>query len=668
MPRQTDKNTQRFNLPGGGYIVTPKSPRQQQMERRGRLASDAGVVSRYQTPDYQKSGKEGFIRRILGIFSKSNKSVKPEQTTERGSAGAASPSTYSFSLLSQRFERRQIIEDCNLMYRDDPRARRAVQMFAREAVNGFQISVIMPEDKSKEEDEEEDEPTQPAPQGGPQGQPMAPEMQAGMSGQDAVATGVAATAQNPGAGTTTPGANPAYTRAAKDKTGNGPKKVADLKDKIAEPSPEQAHAIRAQEVCDEVVDLIKGKIKSWGVMTIVEGDLFTQGVVSGKKLVKVIRMPAGSMERVTDDTDEFIDPMKAYAQVDTSTNEEVATFAEWQINHLRWNHIDGERYGESELIAVRRMRRLLEILEESQGIRRATRAAQKVLWNIGGEDNPGTQTEIENWKEENGFVEGVQDLFDPTNVARDYFGNGLVSASPIDSDSNLHEIDDLKYFQNVMCSTGLPTPMGLMNLDASAINRDVLRDQTEQWLKQTKSLSDMLQEVVRYWVDLALLLAGILPERVNYEVSFALSTTETPGEFVDTVQKLLNNADAAGNPKPMISYKRAIMLTAPISEIDDVEAEMQAIEDETDEMMQKQQQQQQAGAAGEAFGAQMGQAGFDPSTGAYGQQDPSMKAGGSPMGDSRKVETATMGLLRKRYNLWYNRTNGHSGNNGQKRN
>lgn len=342
------------------------------------------------------------------------------------------------------------------------------------------------------------------------------------------------------------------------------------------PELEQAQADLAR-----IQAIVNKKAFSWAWMLLVEGDLFIQAIIDEKtkQIVDLKRMPAASMERNTDDADEFVDPMEAYSQVDVLTNEEVANFPEGVIYHARWNHIDGERYGEPEVVAGRRLRRLLEVMEEAQAVRRMTRAAQKRLWNIGSMEFPGTEQEVQEFKEANGFIEGTQEIFDPSNVAVDYFSNGLVSVNVVPDDPGMAQIGDLNYFQNLYTSAVLPTPAPLYNLASDFVNRDVLEDLRAEWLRETQVLTDMMEEVVRWACDLQLLLRGLLPEEVPYTCRFSESVTQSPAEVMDMIRAARSGL-MGQFPDPLLSRTRAVQMLAEHFDVQDVAAEVEAIDND----------------------------------------------------------------------------------------
>jgi hypothetical protein len=392
--------------------------------------------------------------------------------------------------------------------------------------------------------------------------------------------------------------------------------------------PEDASTERfrkiATDCAENVKKMVDGEDFSWAWMLPVEGDLFVQAVVAGSDLMDAKRMPAAAMERNTDDTDEFVTPEEAFSQVDVLSNSEVASWPLALMHHERWCHVDGERYGTSELMAGRRLRRLLELQEDAQAVRRMSRAAMKLLWNVGTAEKPAPNRQvIEEFKEDNGFVEGRQELFDPMNVATNVYGNGLISVTPISGDSGISSIEDITYAQNVY-TVCLPTPAPLYNLGSAGVNRDTLTEIYAQFLKDTSTLSESIARVVRFLMDLSLLLKGVLPELIPYAVHYSESSIETNSEIVTRILTLRANILGAGTPNaiadPLISRLKAMQLLADIIGVEEAQKELEQIEKEWEEIQAEQQKLQQEQAAQQAK-IQQEQAEHQQSLQLQGQQE-----------------------------------------------
>lgn len=456
---------------------------------------DSGMVSNFQPSRKQKPEYDGFFGRIQrvydGIFRKHS-----ANTSEQGSSSFSAPSVASLTLSNLRYERRAILTDTNIMYRDDPRVRKSINKYVREAVRDGCVIVVA----------------------------------------------------NRGRGIT------------------------------------GSRYIKAQQLALHTQKIVNPLVESWGCMTLVEGELFVQACISDdqKDIIAAKRMPCASMERNSDDTDSFPDPAHAFSQVDTLTNGEVATFPLALMNHMRWDHVDGERYGTSDLIAVRRYYRLIEMMSEAQMRRRMARASQMKVWGIGTPENPGQQSDVDKFKETNGFNEGRREALNPMEVSRDVFHNGPVIAQVLEGDQTVHEVGDLEFFQNVFICA-LPTPGPLFNMASTGINRDILSDMRAEWLKDTKALTKKLTETVAWLFELALMLQGIDPRFIEYSVQFSESSIETPTEILNRSLQAYNNGYGLGPSfvwNPIITKEQVLQNCADILGVANVPAMLAAADAE----------------------------------------------------------------------------------------
>jgi hypothetical protein len=339
---------------------------------------------------------------------------------------------------------------------------------------------------------------------------------------------------------------------------------------------------RAQQIVNDVAKIFTpSMLSASGKGAVVEGDLFWHISTFNGQVINVERRPASAMERNTDDADEFIDVNKAFSQIDTTTTAEVATYPLWQIWHGKWDYMDGDRYGKSALFSSRRCYRLQEMIEEAQVRRRISRAPQRKHWKIGDEKHPGTKDQVDAFKNEIGMQQGNGSQYDPISVGIDYFSTNAVDCVVIEGDATVHEIEDVKYFENLYAA-GLLTPGPLYNLASGDINRDVLEDMRAQWLNSTRKLNDFLTEGIRYACDIALMLAGIDPASISYSVHWSDSSTETPSEVINRVLLLLNNGTGIGTQNfvrlPLISFRRALASVAEYTGVVDVDEELRAID------------------------------------------------------------------------------------------
>lgn len=346
----------------------------------------------------------------------------------------------------------------------------------------------------------------------------------------------------------------------------------------------------AQAIADDYIKMWEEDLFGYGIDLLIQGELWPQGVFKNNDLQYFLNLPAVGMERCTDDADQFIDPEKAYAQFDAVTYSNMAYFADWQIAQCRWNHVPGQKLGIPELLPVRRLARLLELQEAAKVTQVQVRAPMRYLWVFGSKDNPASPDEVRDLMALNGFVYGKRAVFDPQEVARDMFINGIGDVKAIEGDSGVGETEHLRYFLDRLCN-GYPTPRALMNLGSENINRDVLRDMRAQWMTSTKKLHKVMNKPIKHFLELWWILRGINPELIDYSVEWVTPSVETDQDRVDSVVMLKQ----AG----ITSTRTSVKMIQGYTGIPDIEAELKELEKEKQMDADQQMDQIQAkGASG----------------------------------------------------------------------
>jgi len=357
----------------------------------------------------------------------------------------------------------------------------------------------------------------------------------------------------------------------------------------------------AQDIADSYVKLwptaggpLDGiSLQGGGLCAMIAGEFWPQAAIAGNPLRQdgyidhFLNLPAVGMERKTDDADQFIDMANAYGQVDTQTWQDIATFPFWSVFNARWNWMPGSKNGNPEILSVRRLRRLLELMEAAKVTQVQVRAPMRYLWTFGDKDNTASRSELMDLMALNGFVEGKREIFDPTEVARDFFSNGIGKVEAVQGDSGIGECDHLKYFLDRV-AVGWPTPRALMNLGAENINRDVLKDMTRQWLKQTQTLNEFLDLPILHFFEIQLALQGIDYKTLKYDTVWTTSSAEDP---LDQVQTLTLLYDAGA-----MSEKTFVSKCQQFTGVTDIDAEIAEIHKDAELATKQELAKQQAAA------------------------------------------------------------------------
>jgi hypothetical protein len=294
---------------------------------------------------------------------------------------------------------------------------------------------------------------------------------------------------------------------------------------------------KAQRVVDRIIKKCKlqRKAVSWARWLVAEGDLFIQqkleplfdneGEIIGFQIGDLLKMPSATMERCTDDTEQFIDPRKAYIQRDIATNQVITTFAEWQILHARNDHEDGVRYGNSLFFPIRIMAE--KALEASIALAERRKATAPTIAHILGKpEQRVSQTQMDAYKADVSKLErankGTLSPYDEIFVT-----GGDVKA--ILTDANLDKVDDIHMHYDIALA---PTGVSRQLLGSGmTVNRDILDEQRGELYAAQRQLADLFaEEVFKPIFDFGLLLAGIDPETVTYHILFKQRFTESQYE------------------------------------------------------------------------------------------------------------------------------------------
>ena len=325
-----------------------------------------------------------------------------------------------------------------------------------------------------------------------------------------------------------------------------------------------------------------------------DGDLFLNILVDTKTglIIKIKRVPALTMKRNTDEYGEFINPERAFSQVDSSQVYKMAKldipqgsridFPLYQINHIRWLSDETKHYGISQYAVARKCYKMIEKMEEALANRRIYRSVSKRSHKLDTTDI----SDIEEYKRANAMIDKNGNPTKNAHMLSDYIGNVEITA--LHDEANLDEIKDIETLENTLW-INLLTPKAIIT-GGQNINRDVLKVQYPHYLQSLNTITDTLEygdnssySGYRDIIDLQLLLAGINPETISYDIVWSKKSEESTQERVEAIQ----NALGKNGGKQLISHEKAIQLIAGDFKIEDPAAMYQKILEENQEGISK---------------------------------------------------------------------------------
>lgn len=271
------------------------------------------------------------------------------------------------------------------------------------------------------------------------------------------------------------------------------------------------------------------KLKSDARFLVKDGELFLENVMDDQlNVVAMRRLPSVSMRPNVDATGRFRDITKAYLQYEPITNQIIATFAAWQITHIRRdaNADDPGDRGRPLFDADRVTWKKLVMTEEDLVIRRRTRAPLRSLHTLEG----ATDAELEAYMARNKDV-----IEHPLDVMSDYFSNKKGSVQPIQGDANLDQINDVKELKDDFFA-GIGMPRHLVGY-LENINRDVYADSLEAYYEILEEVQELLADGYEAGLRLQYLLRGINADGYDWDLTFNGRKVESDNQLADRMLK-----------------------------------------------------------------------------------------------------------------------------------
>jgi hypothetical protein len=277
----------------------------------------------------------------------------------------------------------------------------------------------------------------------------------------------------------------------------------------------------ATEIAEALVNRIKlvGRLDDWCRMAFRDGDcLLELGVSEENRIDAVSRKPTLRIERNTDNTDNFVDPARAYRMANSGfanyrgrPGQDDIWFAEWQIVHARWDHDEGNRYGQPLLASSRSAWKRMREGELDVAVRRKTRSGLKFVHRLQGADAAA----LARYKEDNKAA-----LSNPFAAISDFFMSEDGQVDVIQGDARLSEIEDILHHTRTFFLAS-PVPMTVLGYGQD-INYSVVHHQKLQYDETITQIQEWVaKEFVWPILEIEWLLHGYLPENLNARVTWA---------------------------------------------------------------------------------------------------------------------------------------------------
>lgn len=271
------------------------------------------------------------------------------------------------------------------------------------------------------------------------------------------------------------------------------------------------------------------------------GDLFLQYVLDEDyHVARLMFMPQKTMYRNEDYQGRLLNGNQpgewAFEQYAPDSNQLIAGFYPWQIEHIRWNRSGGSAYGRSHLFASRTAWKKLQAMEEALVLNWITRAFARLMFIIDTSNmsSKQAQTAIEKFKSslQTKKLSTTTKGEDPTTVVKDIFigrgyhdyGSkivpGLTDAKVLDtSTTGFWNISPLEYNQAKMV-TGTRVPRAHLGLEKHINAKATLQLQDRRFGRTVRRIQTVMSQPITHTIAFELMLAGVDPREIPFYVAW----------------------------------------------------------------------------------------------------------------------------------------------------
>ncbi|MFY9225098.1 MAG: hypothetical protein WAQ98_20660 [Blastocatellia bacterium] len=301
---------------------------------------------------------------------------------------------------------------------------------------------------------------------------------------------------------------------------------------------DEEHA-KAREKMKQAYKLMAPHLGAWLLSFCKAGNIPIQVVADeNDNLIKYEQMPVDSIERNSDDTDNFPNPLEAYTYRDAVTRKEnPIKLSDFQLVYGRYRREDGNPYGRSMIFPARQSSN-----DAIRGYGQLKKLRDRIMpiatyKPLDGEGNPLVGEALRRFRDgqpgrpETALPE-IQAQRGNTEAVDGWYPYRLVNGGDFKLESAnvpLGEVRDL--------ATLVDRELAVFTVPRGLITGDVVNFATlNALLKHLYAMQRILcrlfeQEVIRPLFDRALLLAGILPEKISYEIDWGQSLTVEELQF-----------------------------------------------------------------------------------------------------------------------------------------
>jgi len=284
-----------------------------------------------------------------------------------------------------------------------------------------------------------------------------------------------------------------------------------------------------QQIADNLIkdlDLIS-RMDDLARIALLYGDAFVEkGITADGSIAEISVKPAPFMYRNSDLFDHFENPDEAYYYSELGAlGGSRVYFSQWQIQHVRANHDEGNRYGTPEFAAARSAWKMFVDGLLNVALRRKHASNRTQLHVLEGAD----ETAIEAYKENN-----RQALESPFAAVTDFFTNRVGGIVRLDGATDVGDTKDiLLHLNHWFGHSAVPIEfIGKFGENANSLAGEALAHKKEQYTETIQVYKQWLEkDAIKPLFEQAWLLKGKYPPNFEYKIKWLPKTTPNAADI-----------------------------------------------------------------------------------------------------------------------------------------
>lgn len=305
--------------------------------------------------------------------------------------------------------------------------------------------------------------------------------------------------------------NPIFSRVTRKLTGT----IAEIPTEVVFEDEADEQSQQANEIVKSLFRRVQADEKKENFLKAMlnEGGISFEVILSSMRnsVDRIEYRPHNSICPQTNDAGAFLDPKRAYTQIDPIAQGELASFALWQIVDVNLEESYYHDRGIPHLQSARQLLKFINVMTKGVMQKWVRESGSIEHFNL---EEAEKWDEVEKFKSENETTLNAS----PESLVRQFFSKGKVNVERLLADAKSSTTTDPADFMLELFFLACGVPKEVLGFKAHTVIRDMITVAIDNYYQLLNKIQSRLFVAYRKLIDFELLLNGILPEDVPYRI------------------------------------------------------------------------------------------------------------------------------------------------------